>query len=432
MADYYNLDKEDPSTALEFDLYQNLTHEATLASGSVKSYGVKEGGSAIFDKKKSRYSVSAQRLLWIDGWEKTTFESGEAVHHQEMTLVVLKIVFASYDTEKKFRSAKISLMLEDINGEETKGANEPRVEAWAPFNTPEKWNMSMSHHTESNKKEGSLQFEFSGAGLSTGLSNERETSWDQSAFDTAMSYSEFSTVTGNPNTVSWVLEQNRLEKSGILPNFLVAVLISRRSPEPYLVRFHINTRVGTVEDLRDKTKSFFGLNPERTRPFRVTPGEREVCSSEGADMRKYVDADNLGKLRDEEDCTKLDFKWGTKHQLEIKPQAIGKRMEGGLGSDATAEEGSDSWTDKVPSASFTAQAPKAGVAIVPPPQPTVLGTQLSLPPLMIGWSDMALTSPVDLGRVTALEVRIAQLEARLATQDAIIFQLQQALAIRDR
>ena len=53
MADYENLDKLGLSASLDFDLYYNPNHEATLQSGAVKSYKTKEDGSAIYEKKKS-------------------------------------------------------------------------------------------------------------------------------------------------------------------------------------------------------------------------------------------------------------------------------------------------------------------------------------------------------------------------------------------
>jgi hypothetical protein len=78
-AYYEDMNDLDTSDPLEFDLYYTPNHEAALLPGVVKSYGVKEGGSTIYDKRTKKYDVKVERLLWVDGWKKTTVEGSKKV-----------------------------------------------------------------------------------------------------------------------------------------------------------------------------------------------------------------------------------------------------------------------------------------------------------------------------------------------------------------
>ncbi|KAL9120737.1 MAG: hypothetical protein Q9187_002707 [Circinaria calcarea] len=450
MADYENMDNLDTSTSLDFDLYYNPNHEATLQSGGLKSYGTKEGGSAIYEKKSSGYSVTVERLLWADGWEKTTAEGEKTVHNQEMTLVVLKIVLSSHDPSRKFMYVKATLAFDDSDWEKSNGENEPRVEAWAPFHKPQRWNQSLAHHKKTDTKDGNIKLGYSGVDLSAGWSSQGEISWDRTAFDQGRSNAEISDITNNRNGVTWVLEQNQLENAGVSQELWTAVLISRPTADPYLVRFQINTRVGTIEDFKNKTKEFFGLKPDKTKPYLVTPGKKLVCNFEGHDIFKCIDLNNLGKLQGQGDRSNLDVKWGPDYKIEI-PRPSKQASETLSDGTITGESAEDGWkSDKLPeeaSPASTSQSASLATPIVlggtawtvaappitvPPAASGLLQVpQSSLPPMMVGWYNPTLTTNADSGRLTALEARAAQIETRIATQDSLIMQLQQALAAKD-
>ena len=477
MDNFEVMDDKDSSASIEFDLYENNSHDATLRQGELKSYAVKEDGSAIFAKKKSDYSVTVERLLWVDGWEETITRQGkDTIRKQEMTLVVLKLVLASKDRDNKIRQVTASLAFEDGNPKETNGMNEPQAEAWAPFHKPERWHESVAQRKRTTKTEFSAKAEYSGSGSSATYSKEGEISWNQTAFDEGLANPEISSLTGRRNGVTWDLTQNNLESQGVSREFWAAVLFSRRSRDAYLVRFKIDIYAGTLEEFKDKTKRFFGLKPEQTKAFLVTPWKKSVRNFEGEDIFKSIDVNNLGKLRKQGDRSCLDVKWGPNYTYQAQTSKLAATATMNNESDTIAIE-----TEKVeedaekvrhaedshsalpqgdpplvaPSSiaathqPFSAERPNPNPTPAPGPasatilssvQPHSVLTQpdsssqvphlaAGLPPLLVGWCSPA--STVDVGRLTALEARTAQAESRLATQDLTILDLRKALMARD-
>ncbi|KAK1254158.1 hypothetical protein MKX08_008153 [Trichoderma sp. CBMAI-0020] len=436
---YTSLDDISQSEPLPLDLYHIDNHPSIVGAGSLKSYEAKEGGGAVFARQKSGHATTVERLLWVDGWEETTVETtidGEkTVHGQEMTLVVLKAVLASNDPKRKFARAEMTVSFKDPKAE---GANEPRVVAWAPFHTRERWNASQARRTKSGKKDGRVSLGYSGSEASGGWSRERTISWDRVAFDQGYAHPHISSTTQHRNGVTWSLEQNNLQKAGVSPELWVAVLLSRPTAEPYLVKFRIDACVGSMEDFANKTKKFFGVNPDKTKPFLVTLWKSEVCNYEGKAIKECIDVNNLGKLVDK---TQLNVRWGPDHQLEVpmpsaSQQAWAKLKMAkaeteaeteGLTNNKAAEE--NALPTPFPTASPAASTQEPDLVSVPlfadAPSPAP-----GPPPLVIGWQNAFPHSPttnVDSTRVTELESRMAQLEARLAGQDVLILQLQRAL-----
>lgn len=296
---------EDRKRPLKFDLCGSV--EAIPYSEEVKSYKVRKESSKIYDNRKSGHTVTIEKLLWVDGYEGVSLEDESKTSGLEMTLVVLKLVFAPDNPRVKFGYVRVFMEFEDTNYKRNRGSNEPTVEAWAPFHSVGKWNSSLSHEKESEK-------------LHTGVnvdSTAGEVAWDRTVFDAGLSYAMVSRETRNRNGVTWVFEQNGLEKDGILQEICVAVLISRVSSEPYLFRFEIDTQLGALEDLKSKTKQFFGLNSNNTKPFLVSPGRNVVCNSEGKDIIRSIDLKNLGRLRDQRDRCRLELKWDQYHKMEV-------------------------------------------------------------------------------------------------------------------
>ncbi|KAM6476422.1 hypothetical protein HDV62DRAFT_402727 [Trichoderma sp. SZMC 28011] len=425
LTDFCDLDEEDPSTKLSFDLYENLNHEATRQSGSLKSYEVKEQASAIYDHKESGHRVTVERLLWVDGFEHSPVDGEKSTAKQEMTLVVLKIVLAPQNPEKKFWYMKASLAFENM---ERSGINEPQVQAWAPFKKMERWNPTVAHHTKSDKKEGGLEVGHPAASVIGRGSSESEVSWDRRAFDEGRSNATLNQKTGNRNGVTWVMEQNKLENAGVPQELWVAVLLSRPTAEPYLATFEIDARVNTTKEVKNRTKAFFGLGPGNTAPFKVTPRTKEVCCYEGKDIMKCIDTNNLGALRSAEDCSMLDMKWGPKHQAEAVLKRPGDSW-------ATADNSKDSQSKTSPASKETlAQTATPGKEpAIPVAAETIqLLPQLNLPPLVVGWHSPGSIANVDSNRLTGLEERMARLEARLHEQDSTIIALQQKLLEKGR
>lgn len=458
MADYENMDTLDESASLDFDLYYNKNHEATLASGSVKSYETKESGSAIYETKRSGYSVTVERLLWVDGWEKTTLDENKAkVPGKEMTLVVLKFVLAPHDRNRKIGYVKATLVFEDDKWKETGGKNEPQVEAWAPFHTQQRWNPSAANYKKTDTKNTSITAGYSGVSLTGGWTSQGEISFDRAAFDEGRSNAELSRITKNRNGVSWVLAQNELHNAGISQEFWGAVLLSRQTKDPYQVKFQIDARVGTFDEFEKKVVNIFGSNPSKTKPFLVTPWAKRVVNFEGKDIIKSIDLENLGTLQSRIINSDLDVKWGPNYEIKIPtpPKVEETSSEGTVSEDNTKNTPTK---EVLPASTQSASGVSAstGTAAAAPTQPSVSSLRepqlqsqppppqstppqlafspqpmfqagSTLPPLMIGWYNPASTTNADSRRLTTVEARTAQIEARLAQQDSLILQLQQAL-----
>lgn len=423
--DFYNLDDEEPSEKLSFDLYKNLNHEATEQSGSLKSYGLKEQGCAIYDHKESGHCVTVERLLWVDGWGHSTMDGENTKSEQEMTLVVLKIALEP-ESKKKFWYMKASLIFEDM---EKSGMNEPQVQAWAPFKKFERRNPTVAHYTKSGKKEGSVEVSQSAASATASWSRESGLSWQRTVFDEGYSKTTTSKKTGNRNGVTWVVDQNELQNDGVPQELWVAVLLSRPTAKPYLAKFEIDARVDTVGDFKDKTRTFFGLGPGRTKPFMITPWHKEVCYHEGRDIKKRIDINNLNSLRSTGDSCMLDMEWGPNYQAEATA------LERPGNSRATTDLSKDSQSKTSPASKETlAQtATPAKEPVIPVAAETIQPLpQLNLPPLVVGWHSPGSMANMDSNRLTGLEERMARLEARLHEQDSTIIALQQKLLEKGR
>ncbi|KAK4076997.1 uncharacterized protein Triagg1_3964 [Trichoderma aggressivum f. europaeum] len=419
-----NLDKEDPSTELSFDLYEDLNHEATQQSGSLKTYEVKEQGGAIYDREKSGHRVTVERLLWVDGMGHSIVRGEKSTAKKEMTLVVLKITLVP-EGDKKFWYMKASLSFE---GEEKNGINDPHVQAWAPFNSSKRWSPTVVHHTKSGKKEGSVKVSHSVASVTGSWSRGSEVSWDQIVFANGNSDPTISEETGNRNGVEWIVQHDKSQNAGIPQKLWVAVLLSRPTAKPYRAKFEINARVGTVDDLKNKTRAFFGFDPRKTKPFRITPGYHQLCCYEGNDLIKDIDLNNLDALRSADDSSMLDMKWGPKYQVEAaleRPDNSWATTDVSKDSQSKTSPVSKETLDQTATPAEEPAIPVAAESIQPLPQ-------LNPPPLVVGWHNSGSMANMDSNRLTGLEERMARLEARLHEQDSTIIALQQKLLEKGR
>ncbi|KAL6693304.1 hypothetical protein J3F84DRAFT_401184 [Trichoderma pleuroticola] len=438
--DFCNLDDEEPWKKLSFELYENLNHEATQQSGSLKSdYEVKEQGGAIYERNKSGHIVTVERLLWVDGLEQPAVDGEKSTAKQEMTLVVLKIVLAPQDPDTKFWYMKASLT---FGGTDKSSANGPQVQAWAPYKRMETWNSTVARHTKSGKKEGSLEVGHSAASATGSWSSEREVSWDRKFFNKGRFNATINQETRKRNGVTWVVDQNNLENTGIDQELWVAVLLSRPTAEPYWANFEIDARVGTVEDFKNKTRRFFGFGLGKTKPFMITPWVKEVCWYEGKDIKKCIDTDNLGALRSADDCSMLDMKWGPKSQrpgnswatTDLSKDSLSKTD---LSKDSLSKtdlsKDSLSKTEPVSKETLDQTANPAEEPAIPVTAETIQPQpQLNLPPSVVAWYCPGSMAGMDSNRLTGLEERMAQLEARLHEQDSTIIALQQKLLEKGR
>ncbi|KAE8356850.1 hypothetical protein BDV28DRAFT_144763 [Aspergillus coremiiformis] len=365
------LDDWDPSDPVKLDLYAIEDNEALAGQGALKSYHASENGRALFVSDKPSHHISVQRLLWVDGWEKT--DAGEKT--QEMTLVVLKAVFGWNDPKSRIQWAKMELALESTQDE----ADEPVVEAWAQFHEPEQWNQSTAQRKNTGTVNASADVGWNGSSATTGMSRTQEVSWEQTDYDEGTAWEKFSKRTGKPNGMTWTLRQNNLQDHGVKPEIWTAVLFARQSRAPYKVRFEMRVGAGNFQAFGASAKRLFGLSPQHTRAFEITPWKTPVVNGEGRKIVEHIDLNNLGKLRDREERTKLNVQWGGINPASAQPPLLSSQQ--GIKSDVK-------------------------------------------PDMRL---DVGLTATPDPSRLVALETRMAQLEARVATQDTTILQLQRAL-----
>lgn len=437
---------------MRFDLHENLSDDAVLRQGELKSYAKKKDGSMVYESRRSGHSVTVEHLLWLDGWEKTTGDGEAVFHEQEMTLVVLKLVITSEDPDTRFGFMKVTIVFEDPSDDGAE--NEPHVEAWAPFHSEERKNLTTADIRKTSKTEGNLNIGYNGSQISAGHSREQEISWVQQDYEAARSSVQGSPRTGKRNGVTWTVEQNPRQAKGVTQEIWTAVLISRRTTSAYRVRFQIDVRAGSVQEFVDKTRRVFGMHPGSTRPFLVTPWDQTICEYEGRDIIKCIDRGNLGRLRHQKNSTDLNVRWGPKYELEPNTSSEDLKKEGLDRRVSEEEPDQRSKLDDQPGINKTMLPPShpSVSASTPAPSSSSALPQVSglphhsagklsdaaglstLPPLLIGWYQGA--TPIvprntDLERLTALESRVAQLEARLASQESTIWQLREAMASKN-
>ncbi|KAL2193910.1 hypothetical protein P885DRAFT_63462 [Corynascus similis CBS 632.67] len=407
-----DLADSDPSKPIEFGLFEHLNAEAAASQGSLKAYDLKDGGSALYSERKSDYSVLADRLLWVDGYETTTQVVNEVKRGREMTLVVLKLAFSSVEPSAKFEHIRATLRLRGHDGRNSH-RNQPEVEVWSPFRTMESFNRTVAQRETTNAVEAGTKVGYSGVELSAGCSRENKISWELTDFDEGSSNEEFSTVTQRRNRITWFLKQNKLLNQGVKPEVWVSVLFARPSAKPYVVDFELYVRAGTLREIENRTKRFFGNAPGWTTSFSMTPWKQTICNSEGKDILKGIDLDNLGKLRDPALRTSLNVKWGSGPAYQ---DAFSDSSEGGSHRPAAMAQ-------QLELPQLADKAVADGAARNDPSLRQTGGTSSG------GWlSHFSLDRLAQIeARVAQAEARVAQVEARMALQDMAILQLQRKI-----
>lgn len=455
------LDMLPASAPISSDLYTDPNAAATKVKGSTKSHFTPvPGGSTVLDTgDKSDYQFSVERLAWVDGWQSSTTVNGKLVQKQPMTLVVLKFLFQSFNQDLRVESVKATLQFKDAN--QLRG-DDPEVQAWAPFHDLETWNPGKAHNTKNTSTNASASGGYAGSSLSLGWSQGRQIAWDRTDFDEGRSILVKSKRKQRPIGVTWYMKQNRLENLGVTPIIWAAVLIKRATPDsPYLVKFRLDVRTGTRHDLESKVKDFLRIKPGDTSSFTATPRpgiwDKINCFGEGEAIRdsKSVDLDNLGTLL-AADRTALHGTWGPQYQRSA-PSVKGAEEDQTATPEATARitiavdarEKAHAVTPleatsnpanllgagpppelplhaSVTSMASTARCDATQRPISSPVPVAVPVAAAAAPFVVVGTAADAL-----LGRLVALEARMAQTEARLAAQDLQILQLQRDVDARD-
>ncbi|KAL8370979.1 hypothetical protein RB595_001029 [Gaeumannomyces hyphopodioides] len=408
---YEDLDAFDSDDELRFELHESFGNPAQAGQGGLRSYETKKDGTAIYyAERPSDYSILADRILWVDGYESTTADGQRG---REMTLIVLKIKLFSADRDSKFKKFIAEL---SFKNKEAGSGDEPFVEAWAPFRTPGEWNPVAVQREVTDKTEGGVKVGYQGAEVSGARSHEEKLSWTQVDFDQGIS-GETIGKSGRRNGVQWAVSQNNVSGMGVTPEVWAAVLLSRTTAEPYGVRFRLRSHGGTLREVQEGAKRFFGVKPDETKPFSVTPWKRTICHSEGHRIREVIDLDNLGKLIGPLG-TDLILPLGPGHRI-APPQVSSNPAAEGFAS-ALGESVVPRPAETATPQGSSAAEPQPTQRLAEGPSPSTLAHSAASPGTR--WH-----IPADPARLAAMECRVAQSEARIATLESTMLELREAL-----
>ncbi|KAF5229625.1 hypothetical protein FAUST_10312 [Fusarium austroamericanum] len=432
----------------------------------------------VLSKDESDYCLTVDRLVWIDGWHSTFGSGDDKKRKQEMTLLVLNLTFENKRRENKIGSAIAELtFLSD-----TPEGQNPEVTAWGPFRRVTCWNPSTAQSTISVK--GSLEASagFAGQQVSAFVGREKEISKEIVDFDQGSSAHFYSAPRGKrqpgekPNGVRWMIKQNNLQRQGIDPELRIAVLVSRpESMAPYRVSFRLEANTGTKESFRNTAQRYSGRPIGDQVNWRTSPGDVKMSYGGGIHIAKLVDRENLGTLiKDPGDGENLDQPWlqpwrrvdlsqlaqacrsGAESTYEAESMMHGVEEAAGAVTFGEAEVdvhieqhsvhavGDESDKPKkrpgpMPSVGVSGEPEAAAAAVTgggrKGASTSTSGNRRHASPEPRLWE--SITCDCQLGRrgyreydrLLWLETRTAQAEARLASQDQVIFDLQKAVTV---
>ncbi|KAL3602890.1 hypothetical protein FPOAC2_07206 [Fusarium poae] len=405
----------------------------------------------------SDYTVTVDRLAWIDGWRITTGDGTAKTQENPMSLVVFNIKFFDKrpDSSRGIGGAIAELR---FFAEHTKGEH-PEVVAWGPFRHQERWNFSTGYVKVATKADLQASAGFAGPQLSGTLGREKELSRTIVAFDEGFSthlYPQGSkTIEGQkkkPNGVQWFVKQNHLHEQGVESEMRIAALISRpEQMQTYRVSFRLQAHTGAKETARNAVQRLSRQPIGDQINWRTEPNLDKMrrCFAEGFSIAEAIDSNNLGELiKNPNDSQNLDQEW-------LKPQSRSELSQA-LQAETRTEPEEGSGTSDVQAsvdvpgiagASINFQQPiikgnesqRPKESYVTGDAPTEQGSQTSANKRH-GKQDAAdfTRSPPNQGydasqrlkygehdRMVSLEIRAAQAETRLGIQERLNIELQE-------
>jgi hypothetical protein len=316
---------------VSLDLYQKWDTREEAQKGGLKTFKVTGDGSLIYDSDKSDYVVTVERVLGVDGWEKTT-EHDEGAKTL-MTLIILKIVVTRKKPDCRVRYVTATLSFE--NQKNGPKAN-PVVEAWAPFHSMELTNPMEEKVKKTDEFSGQAGLAYNGVDAHVRGSRKNEIAFKRTYYDTAFASARMNPDSGQRGGVMWHMEKSKIQIDSVPPETYAAVLFTRESDAEYVVRFDIDVGGGTMFDLRTKAKRAFGLGPGHTKPFLVQPSPYPKVRGEGRDFLPAVKKENLGGLRSADNSTELTIvrKSGERLSAQEEPLVKEKKEQQGAGQAA--------------------------------------------------------------------------------------------------
>jgi len=275
----------------EFDLVQ-IQGEDAPAHGSLKSFETEDGSLIFYSDDPTGFTISFERLLQADGYADSTEE-------QKLTLFVYKLVLAC-NSSSRIKRAVFNMAFEDVprKGKKAKASMKanPQIVAWAPFDEMVKTNKIPVDREQTTRAD----LELSGEGL--GASGKASTGWESKITWTETYWESghaFATHGSNQKRtgVRWVLNANPKDRQGLPPKFIVGVLLSRESNEPYLAKFDIRVTGGLLQNLNKGIEWLLGRKPGVTKPYKVTPSAEPIWLHTGRNILKKVELNGMLKLQ---------------------------------------------------------------------------------------------------------------------------------------
>lgn len=406
------------------DLYNA---EAAEPGGSVKSIvtGDPTTQSLMFAEDKPEYSITAERLLWIDG--RLGKSEGLREGHEGLSLIVLNLLFKPKRNNRRIDHAFVELRFQS----QYKSGKDPEVIAWGPFYKTEKWNFSSAKKSETGKTDLQAGLGWAGQQLSAGYGRETASEWDEFYCDRGESTELTSSKKGTRHGVRWMVAQNRKKNEGIAPRLRIGVLIRRpEAKEPYKVTLDIEAHVSSWGTFVSDSLSRVGFNKEPKFYWEAKPTTEAKYKwhEDGLQLAKDVDVDNLGDLIDLDNRNSLSQVWllpDALIQAKSLPQAsqtTGAAVAvqvGGLATKVMTEVDQARDQQQAPAPGTTGETETAHDAVTSrEDQYHSVTDRVSI--------TQAIESGLN-GRLVSLEARAAQAEARLAAQDQIILELQKSI-----
>ncbi|CAG9981144.1 unnamed protein product [Clonostachys byssicola] len=243
---------------------------------------------------KSKFKKTVETVLCVHG-QKSEKEPGVP-----MTLLVLGVQLNCHKRDFRFQSVKIWLEF----GEDDK-ADPPnavpanaKVVAFAPWAQERRWNENDGSIT--NKKGGTAgvgaeqiaKIELSGT-------MEHQIAYTRKYFDRGTASRIADEHTGRVYGVEWYCEQNKLQKFGVKPYFLLAVLVERASAATFSATYKMRIEAGFMHDLGQGIRSAFRLRRPEDAPLYYDPSlppQAHGLEDEGISLLAKVDSKNLGAL----------------------------------------------------------------------------------------------------------------------------------------
>ena len=250
------------------------------------------------------YSISVEMPLCVQGWENPEKK-------QAMSLMVFEYRLVYVQRDCFVKSVKTSFVFDEAASsaeeQESQGPANPSVVAYAPFESPMRWNETDAEVKYQAHGSGKIGINY-GAQAELSAGGEREASHTQKFFSRGLATRKFNNTTRKWDEVSWFLQQNESQRDGVPSNFSVAILLKRESNANFKGTFNIRTEAGRWADWKSGYRRFFRMKEDD--PVNFDPQESEK-GRKWATYKSKISQDDLGQLERDGQLAELVNIWGS-------------------------------------------------------------------------------------------------------------------------